>query len=52
MVCVSGKLTAFFNGKAYEMTVGDELHIPAGTEHYEETTAGTRTIHAFGGKRI
>jgi quercetin dioxygenase-like cupin family protein len=52
MVCVSGKLTAYLNGKAYEIIVGDELHIPAGTEHYEKTTAGTRTIHAFGGKRI
>ncbi len=31
---------------------GDELHIPKGTEQWGKCKAGTRTIHAFGGKRI
>ncbi len=52
LVCVSGKLTAYLDGKAYEIATGNELYIPAGTEHYEATYLGTRTIHAFGGKRI
>ncbi|MDR1821311.1 MAG: cupin domain-containing protein [Oscillospiraceae bacterium] len=52
LVCVGGKLTAYLNGEAHALSVGEELLIPAGTEHYEESAAGTRTIHAFGGRRI
>jgi quercetin dioxygenase-like cupin family protein len=52
MVCVSGKYTVFMNGKAYILNPGDELYIPKGTEQWGECTAGTRTIHAFGGRRI
>ena len=30
----------------------DELLIPKGTPHHGRVTKGTRTIHAFGGRRI
>lgn len=52
MVCVSGKYTAYLDGKKIVLEPGDELYIPKGTEQWGECVAGTRTIHAFGGKRI
>jgi hypothetical protein len=30
---------------------GDEIFIPKGTPHSGDCIAGTRSIHAFGGKR-
>jgi len=52
MVCVSGEYTAYLNDKAITLKPGDELFIPKGTEQWGKCKAGTRTIHAFGGKRI
>ena len=52
MVCVHGQYTAYFNNNAYVLDPGDEINIPAGVEHWGKVIAGTRTIHAFGGKRI
>ena len=52
VVCVHGQYTAFLNDEKVNLLPGDELFIPSGTEHWEERIAGTRTIHAFGGKRI
>ncbi len=52
MVCVSGKYTAYLNGKEFILGPGDELLIPNGTEQWGKCIAGTRTIHAFGGNRI
>lgn len=52
MVCVSGQYTAFLNGEEFVLNPGDELFIPKGTEQWGKCIAGTRTIHAFGGKRI
>ena len=52
MDCVSGKYTAFLNERQIELKPGDELFIPKGTEQWGKCIAGTRTIHAFGGKRI
>jgi quercetin dioxygenase-like cupin family protein len=52
MVCVSGQYTAILNGKEFILNPGDELFIPKGTEQGGKCIAGTRTIHAFGGKRI
>lgn len=36
----------------YVLGPGDELFIPKGTEQWGRSIAGTRTIHAFGGRRI
>jgi len=52
MVCVSGEYTAYLNGQKIVLKPGDELYIPKGTEQWGKCIAGTRTIHAFGGKRI
>ncbi len=51
MVCVNGQYTAYLNDKEIILSPGDELHIPKGTEQWGKCKAGTRTIHAFGGKR-
>lgn len=52
MICVYGQYTVTMNGKEYTLNAGDELFIPKGTLQGGSCTAGTRTIHAFGGKRI
>ena len=51
LVCVHGQYRVLFENKAVALDPGDELLIPAGTPHGGECIAGTRTIHAFGGKR-
>lgn len=52
MVCVSGQYTVIINGEEFVLYPGDELLIPKGTTQSGKCIAGTRTIHAFGGKRI
>ncbi len=52
MVCVAGQYTAILDGKEIVLEPGDELTIPKGTLQSGRCVAGTRTIHAFGGKRI
>lgn len=52
MVCVCGQCTVIMNDKEYILNPGDEILIPKGTEVWGKCVAGTRTIHAFGGKRI
>ncbi|SPF41092.1 conserved hypothetical protein [Candidatus Desulfosporosinus infrequens] len=52
MVCVCGQYTVIMNGKEYVLNPGDELFIPKGMEQWGRCIAGTRTIHAFGGKRF
>lgn len=52
ILCVSGEYTAYLNGKEIVLKPGNELVIPSGTEQWGKCTAGTRTIHAFGGVRI
>lgn len=52
MICVSGQYTAVLDDKEYVLDPGDELFIPRGTEQWAKCIAGTRTIHAFGGRRI
>ena len=51
-VCVSGQYTEIIDGKEFVLNPGDELYVPKGTLHSGRCIAGTRTIHAFGGKRI
>lgn len=52
MICVCGQYTVYMNGKEYVLGPGAELLIPSGTKQSGKCIAGTRTIHAFGGKRI
>jgi quercetin dioxygenase-like cupin family protein len=52
VICVQGKYTVLINGKEVDLEPGDEFLIPKDTEHGCRRIAGTRTIHAFGGKRI
>jgi len=52
IVCVCGEYIAILDGKEKILKSGDELFIPKGTEQGGKIKAGTRTIHAFGGKRV
>ena len=52
MVVLSGEYIMFIEGKKYTLHSGDELYIPKEKEQWGFCKAGTRTIHAFGGKRI
>lgn len=52
MVCLSGEYTVTMEGKETILHAGDEIVIPKGTLQGGGCKAGTRTIHAFGGKRI
>ena len=51
IVCVHGRYKATMNGEVFTLNPGDELLIPSGVSHGGECISGTRTIHAFGGKR-
>ena len=52
-VVVAGQYTAWFeDGREIVLNPGDELFVPAGTVQWGRCVAGTRTIHAFGGRRI
>jgi ethanolamine utilization protein EutQ (cupin superfamily) len=48
---LEGRCTAILEGRRIELGPGEELLIPKGTEQAMEVVAGTRTLHAFGGKR-
>ena len=50
-VVVQGQYTLIMEGKRIPVRVGEEYFIPKGVSHGGESVAGTRTIHAFGGKR-
>lgn len=50
-VVLQGQYTLIINGKRIPLGVGEEFLIQKGTPHSGEAAAGTRTIHAFGGKR-
>ncbi len=51
-ICVSGEYTACFDDKEIVLKSGDELFVPKGTVQWGRCKAGTRTISAFGGKRV
>lgn len=51
LVCVHGQYTVILPDAEVVLNPGDELHIPAKTPHGGRNLAGTRTIHAFGGRR-
>lgn len=50
--CLSGEYTEIFDGEEHILHSGDELLIPKCVPHHCRVIRGTRTIHAFGGKRI
>lgn len=51
-VVVQGKYTLIIGGEKIPMEAGQEYFISKGSAHAGEYSAGTRTIHAFGGKRV
>jgi mannose-6-phosphate isomerase-like protein (cupin superfamily) len=51
MVVVQGCYTLIIDGKRIPIRAGEEYFIPKGVSHGGEVAAGTRTIHAFGGRR-
>jgi quercetin dioxygenase-like cupin family protein len=51
MVVIQGKYTLMIGGRKIPLNGGDEYFIRRGLAHAGEYIAGTRTIHAFGGKR-
>jgi len=51
MIVVQGRYTLLLGDARLELQAGDEYLIPKGTPHGGKVIAGTRTIHAFGGRR-
>ncbi|HKF52293.1 MAG TPA: cupin domain-containing protein [Candidatus Acidoferrales bacterium] len=51
MVVLQGCYTLIIDGRRIPVRAGEEYLIPEGTLHGGEVVAGTRTIHAFGGRR-
>lgn len=49
---VQGCFTLIIDGKRIPIPAGQEYFISRGTPHSGEVVAGTRTIHAFGGRRV
>ena len=50
-VVLEGEYTVIIDGAATVVEPGGEFFIPAGVAHSGSFMAGTRTIHAFGGRR-
>jgi quercetin dioxygenase-like cupin family protein len=50
-VVVQGTYTLIIGGEKIALGEGQEYFIPKGLAHAGEYLAGTRTIHAFGGRR-
>jgi quercetin dioxygenase-like cupin family protein len=51
MLVVQGCYTLILEGGRVSLKAGEEYFIPKGLWHGGEVIAGTRTIHAFGGRR-
>ena len=51
MVVVEGCYTLIFDDRRVLLKPGEEYFIARGVWHGGEVVAGTRTIHAFGGRR-
>ena len=50
-VVVQGCYTLVIDGRRIPVRAGEECFVPKGLPHGGEAEAGTRTIHAFGGRR-
>ena len=51
MIVVQGCYTLIIDGRRIPINAGEECLIPKRISHGGEVVAGTRTIHAFGGRR-
>jgi len=51
VLVVEGRATVIIGDERTVLTAGLEMVIPKGTKQQMAVTAGTRTIHVFGGKR-
>lgn len=51
IVVVQGCYTLLIKGERIPLSAGQEYMIPRRVVHGGEVIAGTRTIHAFGGRR-
>lgn len=51
IVVVQGCYTLIISGERIPVRAGEEYFIARGVLHSGEVLAGTRTIHAFGGRR-
>lgn len=51
MYLAQGEYSVIIGGGKVPLYAGQEYFIPKGLAHAGEYSAGTRTIHAFGGKR-
>jgi mannose-6-phosphate isomerase-like protein (cupin superfamily) len=51
MLVVEGCYTLIIDGEKIPIRAGEEYFIPRGLPHGGEVEAGTRTFHAFGGRR-
>ena len=51
MIVVQGCYTLIIDSNRIPVRAGEEYFIPKGLWHSGELVAGTRTIHAFGGRR-
>lgn len=52
LVVLKGQFTLVTGDRRISLIAGQEYVIPKGTPHAAEFVAGTRTIHAFGGRRV
>jgi mannose-6-phosphate isomerase-like protein (cupin superfamily) len=52
MIVVQGCYTLIIDDQRIPVRAGEEYFIPKGLLHRGEPVAGTRTIHAFGGRRV
>jgi mannose-6-phosphate isomerase-like protein (cupin superfamily) len=50
-IVAPGCYTLVIEGRRIPVKAGEEYFIPRGVSHGGEALAGTRTIHAFGGRR-
>jgi len=51
MVVIEGRCCVTMGERRVELGPGDELLIPKGTSQSMSVSAGTRTVHVFGGRR-
>src|SRR5262245_34043470 len=50
-IVVEGSYALSLDGREVRVEAGEELFIPKGTRISGRVSAGTRTVHAFGGRR-
>ena len=51
-VVVAGEYVLVLEGSEQVLHPGDEAVVPGGTRQAARVAAGTRTVHAFGGRRV